>query len=99
MKVMLGSWLENRKGSDLGKLVGLLSEPTPMSQVTDASCPKQASRTIHRMGEGKRDWKFCVRVDTLLQESVLVVGSCPDLGNWNSAGAVELTSEGYGFAL
>lgn len=67
-----------------------------MSQVTDASCPKQASHSIYGMGEGKRDWKFCVRVDTLLQESVLVVGSCPDLGNWNSAGAVELTSEGEG---
>lgn len=48
------------------------------------------------MREEKRDWKFCVRVDTLLQESVFVVGSCPDLGNWNSIGAVELTSEGEG---
>jgi hypothetical protein len=94
MKIMLGSWLENRKGSDLGKLVGWLLEPTPMSQVTDASRQKQANNTVHRMGEGNRDWKFCVRVDTLLQESVLVVGSCSDLGNWNSSGAVELTSEG-----
>jgi hypothetical protein len=46
------------------------------------------------MREEKRDWKFCVRADTLLQESVFVVGSCPELGNWSSAGAVELTSEG-----
>jgi hypothetical protein len=94
MKVTLGSWSENRKGSDLGKLVERLSESTPVSEVTDGSCPKQAIHVIHIMKEGKRDWKFCVRVDTLLQESVLVVGSCPDLGNWNSAGAVELTSEG-----
>jgi len=46
------------------------------------------------MREEQRDWKFFVRADTLLQGSVFVVGSCPELGKWNSAGAVELTSEG-----
>jgi hypothetical protein len=45
------------------------------------------------MREEKRDWKFCVRVNTVLQESVFVVGSCPDLGKWISANAVELASE------
>ncbi|XP_021926115.1 glycerophosphocholine phosphodiesterase GPCPD1-like isoform X2 [Zootermopsis nevadensis] len=45
------------------------------------------------MREDKRDWKFCVRVDTHLQESVFVVGSCPDLGNWSNVSAVQLTNE------
>jgi len=53
-----------------------------------------ARHTVHRMREEQRDWKFCVRADTVLQESVFVVGSCPELGNWSSTGAVELTSEG-----
>jgi hypothetical protein len=46
------------------------------------------------MSEEQRDWKFRVRADTVLRGSVFVVGSCPELGNWNSAGAVELTGEG-----
>jgi len=57
-------------------------------------CPVLARHTIHTMREEQRDWKFFVRADTLLQGSVFVVGSCPELGKWNSAGAVELTSEG-----
>jgi hypothetical protein len=76
------------------KLVRQLSKATPTSQssVTLFSL-KVARHTIHSMREEKRDWKFCVRVATLLRESVFVVGSCSNLGNWSSVGAVQLTSE------
>lgn len=76
------------------KLIRQLLKLTSTLQVTVTVRPILARHTINRMREEKRDWKFCVRVDTLLQESVFVVGSCPDLGNWNSTGAVELSSEG-----
>ncbi|PSN43442.1 hypothetical protein C0J52_02644 [Blattella germanica] len=41
----------------------------------------------------ERAWKFRVRTSAILRESVFVLGNCPELGNWKSAGAVQLTSE------
>ncbi|XP_069697586.1 glycerophosphocholine phosphodiesterase GPCPD1-like isoform X2 [Periplaneta americana] len=41
----------------------------------------------------RKDWKFRVTVNTLLRETVFVVGSCRELGSWNSSGALQLTCE------
>jgi len=40
-----------------------------------------------------REWEFKVQTTTAPGEVVGVVGSCPQLGNWNHQGSLILTKE------
>jgi hypothetical protein len=41
----------------------------------------------------KRDWKFRVRCNAAVGETVCVVGNCEELGSWKNRNAVILTKE------
>ena len=84
---MLGSWLDIRQNSQIIRRFSSGRPGVPKHSIKIRSSLFEMREAEERM------WQFRVKVNTVLRESVFVVGNCSELGSWNSAHATELTSE------
>lgn len=50
-------------------------------------------------GQGMAQVQFCLRAETSLGESIYVLGSTKELGNWHLAGALALTTNAHTYPL